>query len=201
MSGERPWAERDPVLQPEGKRLSDSSTQQSRLLLSGFHLANLGHFLGLFLLEKEQRSGWERWAVVTGRGWAVSGWCYLHVGSSLGGYLLSIYIFHHTFTGISRKILLGLIFLSQCFCITNSGHVLAELTSVTSSPQGPARSQLRLCRLYFQGSRTIAEIQSLLILWSVAWDWLCCSVALRHWLGWVSGLPWWWWSVLFPLKA
>lgn len=60
MSAERPWAERDPVLQPEGKPLSDSSTQRSSLLLSGFRLADLGHFLGLFLPEKEQLSGWER---------------------------------------------------------------------------------------------------------------------------------------------
>lgn len=202
MSAERPWAERDPVLQPEGRPLSDSSTQRSSLLLSGFRLADLGHFLGLFLPEKEQLSGWERWAVVTlcVCGWAVSGWCYLHFGSSLGGYLLSVFIFHQMFTGISRKTLLGLIFLSQCFCISNLGHILAELTSVTSSLPGPVRSQLSLCRLYFKGSRGIAEIKSLLILWSIAWDWLYYSMASRHWLGWVSGLTLRC-SVLFPLKA
>jgi len=59
MLAERPGAGRDASFQPEGKHSSGTSTQQSSLMLSGFNLADSGHFLWLFLKEKERLSCWQ----------------------------------------------------------------------------------------------------------------------------------------------
>lgn len=79
------------------KALESTSAQQSGLMLSGFNLADLGHFLGLFLQEKEQLSGNAERLLL-----CVGGLCLgnvtLHFGSSPGGYLLSIYVFNNMFT-------------------------------------------------------------------------------------------------------
>lgn len=92
-----PGAGRDPPLQPEGKRLSSTSTQPSGFMLSGFNLADLGHFLGLFLQENEQLPGNAERLLL-----CVGGLCLgsvtLRFGSSPGGYLLSVYVFNNMFT-------------------------------------------------------------------------------------------------------
>lgn len=89
MLTECPGAGSHPSPQPDGKHLNGTSTQQSSLVLSRFNLAGLGHFLGLFLQEKEQLSCWECWAVVIVHGWAVSGQCIHFILVHLPGDTLS----------------------------------------------------------------------------------------------------------------
>lgn len=174
MLTECPRAGRHPSPQPDGKHLNGTSTQQSSLVLSRFNLAGLGHFLGLFLQEKEQLSCWECWAVVIVHGWAVSGQCIHFILVHLPGDTLSPLVSSITclLLPFKKKILLVFIFLLQCFCITNGTnllHILAELTSVAGGSQRPARIQLSLCRLYFSNTSATLEIKRLLILWNNTW--------------------------------
>lgn len=181
-----PWGGQGSSLQPQGKHWNGTSTQQSGLL-SGFNVADLGCFPGLFLQEKQQLSCWEAEQLVFRAGGLCLGDVTLHFASSLGGYLLPVCVFNNMFTvSISRKkILLVFIFLLRCFCITNGTnwlHILAELTSVAGSPPGPAGNQHSLCRLYFSNTSATLEIKHLLIMWNNAWH---CEHTK-------CVIPWWW---------